>query len=257
MPIIERWTTKFKIKNNTWVFVPNKETREYGKRVKLQIEEKWNKPDYYFHLRDGGHVEALKCHLNNIYFIHVDIENFFENINKSRVTRNLKIFFGYTNSRSVAIESTVRLPSDIENKYILPFGFVQSPIIASLCLHKSRLGTFLDRLNEGDDFVVSVYMDDIIISGKNIRKLKSILNELVVISEHSKLPLNNKKTEKPSKKITSFNIELSHMNLSINKNRMDAFKKAYDVGNENQRKGILTYMSTINKKQLSMFLMGK
>jgi mono/diheme cytochrome c family protein len=80
---------------------------------------------------------------------------------------------------------------------------------------------------------------------------------LIVISEHSKLPLNDEKTEKPSKKITSFNIELSHMNLNINKSRMDAFQKAYDEGNENQRKGILTYMSTINKKQLSIFLMSK
>jgi hypothetical protein len=175
MPILERWTTKFKTKNNSWVFVPNTESREYGKNLKLQIERKWNKPDYYFHLRDGGHVEALKCHLNNTYFIHVDIKNFFGNISKSRITRNLKPFFGYTNSRSIAIESTVRLHSNIEDKYILPFGFVQSPILASLCLHKSRLGVFLDLLNEGDDFVVSVYMDDIIISGKNIRKLKSIV----------------------------------------------------------------------------------
>lgn len=59
----------------------------------------------------------------------------------------------------MACKSVMLKPYDVET-YILPFGFVQLPIISSLCLFNSSLGNYLH--NSGIN--VSVYMDDIIIS---------------------------------------------------------------------------------------------
>ena len=107
----------------------------------------------------------------------------------------MKSFFGYKIAREIAEKSTVQCPHSNVKKYVLPFGFVQSPILASFCLHKSRLGVYLDKLYESGDFKVSVYMDDIIISGKNLEYLKEILVELNRISDHSGFQLNQKKTQ--------------------------------------------------------------
>lgn len=54
------WLSKFEIKRNSWVFVPTKDTIVYGKEIKQIIESNWSIPKYYFHLRSGGHVKALK-----------------------------------------------------------------------------------------------------------------------------------------------------------------------------------------------------
>ena len=43
--------------------------------------------------------------------------------------------------------------------YSLPFGFVQSPVLASLALATSALGAALSKLHSGG-LVLSVYMDD-------------------------------------------------------------------------------------------------
>jgi hypothetical protein len=251
MSTSKRWIHKFQIKNNVWVFVPNNESRLYGNKIKSNIDKKWKKPSYYYHFRDGGHVAALKSHINNTFFIHADIQNFFGAINKSRVTRNLKSFFGYKIAREIAEKSTVQCPHSNVKEYVLPFGFVQSPILASFCLHKSRLGVYLDKLYESGDFKVSVYMDDIIISGKNLEYLKEILVELNRISDHSGFQLNQKKTQ-VSSNITPFNIELSHKVLKISTDRMTEFILHYTSGGKYRRIGILCYISTINKKQLKI-----
>lgn len=163
MPAYPRWTTKFEIKSGSWVFVPSSDSITSGNEIKSAIEAYWTPPENYYHLRNGGHVAAMKAHCSNTCFIHLDIKNFFGAINKRRVTRCLKRYFGYHEARRIARESTVKHPTD-PKRYILPFGFVQSPIIASICLFKSSLGKHLNKLPFTKDVVVSVYMDDIIIS---------------------------------------------------------------------------------------------
>lgn len=245
----ERWLSKFKTNNGSWVFVPTEHSIELGKVIKLKLDKSWKKPRYYYHLSSGGHVKALKKHLNNHFFLHLDIKNFFGCINKTRVTRNLKSFFDYKKSRKMAIESTVLLPESTSKKYILPFGFVQSPIIASLCLYNSKLGQYLDLI-ERKGVSVSVYMDDIIISSNNEIMLMKLLLILEKASVESNFRLNPNKTEGPARKITSFNIELSHLQLIINQERMDSFDKAYSKGNKYQKEGILSYVNSVNKDQV-------
>ena len=252
MPSSERWVSKFKIKPYSWVFIPNKETIQNGINVKKSLEAKWTPPLFYYHLRSGGHVKALKSHVKNNFFIHLDIQNFFSSINRSRVTRNLKVFYSYTDARNIAMDSTVRLPESIDKKYILPFGFVQSPLIASLCLQQSRLGNYLKELYSKKGISVSVYMDDIIISGNNLTNLTLILKKIKLVAEKSKFALNSDKEEGPAKMITAFNIELSHDLLKVSDTRFRVFFADYKMTeNENKRNGILGYILSVNKEQAS------
>jgi hypothetical protein len=57
----------------------------------------------------------------------------------------------------MASESVVKRPA--LDGFVLPYGFVQSPILASLALDKSKLGKLLRKLNGRTDITVSVYVD--------------------------------------------------------------------------------------------------
>lgn len=236
------------------MFVPTEDSIINGLLVKQLIEDKWCPPNYYFHLRRGGHVRALREHLENKYFIHLDIENFFGQINRSRVTRSLKEHIPYKEARDIAVQSTVRLPDSATRKYILPFGFVEFPIIASVCLSKSALGHHLTRLAKVKGFAVSVYMDDILVSCNNQAKLNDQLALLKHTSEKSGFPLNIKKLEGPDVSVTAFNIRLSQGSLKITPSRLKEFMDAYSSSaNEHQRKGILNYILSVNPMQADIF----
>lgn len=250
MSSTEKWIAKFQIKPNSWVFVPNEESIQYGNALKLAIEKHWSAPSFYYHLKDGGHVKALKSHIEHHFFIHLDIKDFFGSINRSRITRCLKEYFEYSIAREIAITSTVRLPHNPVKKYILPFGFVQSPIIASICLHKCRLHTYLQNLSTIEDIAVSIYVDDIIISGNDAAFLTKTLADIKITAKKSGFTLNPAKEEGPAEKITAFNIELSHGLLRIIDTRFDAFCDVYKSSTSiNQRDGIIGYVSSVNTIQ--------
>lgn len=246
-----KWKYKFELKESCWVFVPTENSLVRGQEIKEEIESKWTPPYYYYHLKSGGHVAALKKHLSSKYFIQADIEQFFNSINKSRVTRSLKkIYKDYSSARVASCDSVVLKPECSDKIFILPFGFVQSAIISSLCLHNSALGIFLDKL-EGNGFKVSVYMDDIIIStSKPYDDALSSFNELQEKAEKSGFLLNKKKTNGPSDSVSSFNITLSHMELKLTDERFNEFKSTI-TGTSNPRviKGILEYVKTVCPKQ--------
>lgn len=246
MPL--KYTSKFQLKPSVWVFVPTIESIVKGKQLKITIKKYWKAPKNYFHLKKGGHVEALKTHLHNSHFIHLDIQNFFGSISKTRVTRCLKDLFTYNVAREIANYSTVLHP--VDKKSILPFGFVQSPIIASLCLDKSALGNYLRVLSRNKDVTVSVYVDDIIISSNEELLLNDIMTNIKVSASRSGFNLNEEKEEGPSVKITAFNIELANKSVEITVDRMKQFVDSYENANsENVKKGISGYIESVNEFQ--------
>ena len=245
-----RWTSKFEIKPGTWVFVPSDASIKSGIEIKSAIEDGWTPPKNYYHLRNGGHVAALKAHSDNTCFIHLDIKDFFGSINKSRVTRCLKRLFGYSEARRITIESTVKHPYADPVKFILPFGFVQSPIIASRCLFSSSLGKHLNSLSRTKNLVVSVYMDDIIISMKTQESAELVVNDVKKEAEKSKFVLNEVKEEGPAVEITAFNIKLSHRKLKIEPERISKFINDYmNSESDNQRNGYRRYIASVNPAQ--------
>jgi len=249
-----KWTHKFEIKPDSWVFVPSDFSVQEGKNIKEQIEKKWQPSAAYYHLKAGGHVAALKSHMKNKYFLRLDIENFFGSINRSRITRTLKPYFSYETAREIAVNSTVVIPNSFPKKYMLPFGFIQSPILASICLEKSSLGKFSNSLLGQSGVTVTIYMDDIIISTNDNELLMEISEKIKTVSNKSGFGINPRKQEGPSEQITAFNIKLSHKNLEISDDRMIEFLFAYKNSESYyQKKGIASYVGTVNPLQAEKF----
>lgn len=245
-----KWASKFELKPGAWIFVPTEESIESGTAIKAAIEERWKPPRHYYHLRAGGHVEALKSHLENRCFIHLDIQDFFGSINRTRITRCLKDMFGYARAREIANLSTVIHPAREGRQFILPFGFVQSPLIASVCLYRSALGTCIRKIKAMDGIVVSVYVDDIVISTAKAELATAILPEVKRAAERSGFALNANKEEGPAKRISAFNIELSHQSLVIQSERWLEFAESFKTSeSEHQKRGIVGYVGSVNMTQ--------
>jgi hypothetical protein len=243
-----KWSSRFELKPGKWVFVPTAYAVLEGKKVKRAIEKCWKPPSYYFHLKAGGHVEALRMHLAHESFIRIDIRDFFGSINRTRVTRCLKKIFSYANARSYANASTV--PDPNEKRLILPFGFVQSQIVAAVCLSESALGKYLDRLCLNKLVALTVYVDDIIVSTAEAGLLDQILKDIEAAAERSSFTLNTTKQEGPSACITAFNILLAKGKMEVEAKRLQQFTEAFTTAtSESQRAGIKSYVTSVNTLQ--------
>lgn len=244
----KKWETRFQLKPGTWVFVPTEEARELGYLIKELVEARWRPPKNYYHLTNGGHVHAIGAHVHNTAFAHLDIQDFFGHVNASRVTRWLKPLVGYSKAREFAKASTVAHPS--QGGTMLPFGFVQSPILASLCLFHSALGRCLVELPRKLGVVVSVYMDDIILSAADHSVLVHAMELVDESAVRSGLPIHPDKREGPAPSITAFNIALAHQSLRIKDERWNSFLSEFQASdNEFVRRGIYSYVRSVNLEQ--------
>lgn len=247
-----KWSSKFRLKNkkDSWVFVPTPESASAGDLIKQDIGNRWKAPSYYFHLQKGGHVAALSSHLSNLYYLHLDIQDFFGSISKNRVTRALRKIVGHETAREYAKTSTVYHPSSREKKTILPFGFIQSQLLASVCLRDSALGRFLDKISKSQDFVVSVYVDDIVVSSSDLSKLNECFCNIQHAASLSRFSFNNEKTEGPSTGIVAFNIKLENQLLSICRDKLFSFKeRCKSAESLAERSGVIGYVRSVNTDQ--------
>jgi hypothetical protein len=89
----QKWLHKFELKPGRWVFVPTPETVAAGKKIKEDISKLWHPPSFYYHMQKGGHVSALRAHINNENFMHFDIKNFFGKINRTYAANRAKLNF--------------------------------------------------------------------------------------------------------------------------------------------------------------------
>lgn len=244
-----KWLHKYERAPGKWVFVPTEESKAEGQSIKDAIQKKWQPPSFYFHFRSGGHVAALRSHASSLFFLRLDIKDFFGSISRSRVTRCLKGLFDYADARGMANASTVKHPT-IEGRVILPYGFVQSPVLASLALFNSALGSCLERLSTKKTVTVSVYMDDIIVSSTNEASLTQAKMELETAAAKARFDFHPEKTEGPGWKITAFNIELVHGELTIAPDRLQEFIDRFSASkNAFEKNGISGYVNSVNPQQ--------
>lgn len=247
------WTNRFEVKPNTWIYEPSDQSREHGKIITTDVKNKWTPPSYYFHLRDGGHVKALEIHIDNNFFACLDIKDFFGSISRTRITRTLKEYFSYNFAREMAKISTVKHHTKDKHSHSLPHGFVQSPLLASICLHKSTLGIELDKCFNYESMTVSLYMDDIVLSSKNEHVVTEWIDKLKGAAIRSKLTFNSQKESLTSTSVIAFNIKLAHHSMIITTSRFDKFLSEYkNSQSKAQQKGIGGYVGSINKFQAKL-----
>lgn len=201
------------------VFVPNEKGYEVGYEVKELVEKAVDFEPYYFHLHPGGHVAALHEHRDNNHFARADLKNFFYSIGRNRVARAL-YEVGIPKAGVLAKYSCVKNPLE-GPPYCLPYGFVQSPILATLVLSRSALGTFLKEARS--EVTVSVYMDDIAISSGSGEKLQSVFDKLKAKIEEANFPINIAKTVSPTESLELFNCELERDRTSVTEARRNTF----------------------------------
>jgi reverse transcriptase-like protein len=247
----QKWVTKYQRKPGRWVFEPTDEYSAIGEGIRKAVAKLWRAPSYYFHLRAGGHVAALRRHAGKTYFARFDIEDFFGSVSRNRVARLLKeLHFSYDDARQTAADSTVRHPT-VPGRSVLPYGFIQSPILASVALSKSRLGSALDHLHQKVRAInISVYVDDIIVSCDDHAKLEEVCGVLTAAAKKSRLAFNPAKSQGPASAITAFNIELTHGNLEIEAERLAEFAAMLAATPSAQREqGIVSYVTSVNAAQ--------
>ncbi|GKW09905.1 reverse transcriptase domain-containing protein [Pectobacterium sp. IFB5596] len=246
----QRWEHKFEIKPGIWVYVPSAEASKLGMKILEVVRSKWIPPLYFYHLRTGGHLKAARLHLKSDYLAVIDIKHFFHSTSRSRITRDLKAYFSYSQAREISKYSTVKNLSHGYHKHVLPFGFVQSPVLATLCLDKSHLGSLLRRLNKQYGVMLSVYMDDVIISSNDLIRLQTTYDEIFVAMEKSGYLANMNKTQAPSAQITVFNLSLRKGMMRITSQKMSAFLiDFYASDYEAHKIGVKNYVESVNPEQ--------
>lgn len=219
MPVkFENFSHSFQIKGKP-VFAPSDLGRRVGEDVKARVEQSHTFPEFYYHLREGGHVAALHAHRGNRFFAYVDIERFFYSIGRNRVVRSL---------REIAVDrpehygkwSCVRSPYN-EPRYALPYGFIQSPILASLVLDRSVAGALLRELS--GRMSVCVYMDDISLSSDDPGELQASYEALKEVLVEANLSVNQGKDQPPTDQINLFNCNLAYGEASVSAARRAVF----------------------------------
>lgn len=250
---IRNYTQKFQLPNGKAVYVQEDGYRAKGRKLLGWSLRKWKPPGYYFHYRDGGHVAAIRVHLGNRYFARADLERFFWHVTRNKVVRALKrIGFCYDDAYEYAVNATVadkdqhRGGGDPKVRYFLPFGFVESPFLATLCLDKSKLGlAFREVVNKG--IKLSVYVDDVILSGDNKEELEQALGMIERIGNEAGFPLNATKVQRVGPEVSAFNIEAGTGRMAVTGQRMREFETAIlEAGDGHRSRAIIAYVSSVN-----------
>ena len=219
MPVaIPNYSYTYKRKGKP-VFAPSGIGKRIGKEIKEAVEDAYDFDPIYFHLRKGGHVAAMHRHRDHKFFARIDISNFFYSISRRRVQSALDRA-GVGNARFYAQWSTVSNPYD-DPKYALPYGFVQSPILASLVVATSDLGQHLVGL----PVVVkaAVYVDDISLSSDNEDQLQQAYDATLAKIESDGFAVSAAKLRPPANAIDIFNCDLSQGQATVRDDRNNDF----------------------------------
>ena len=217
--MIENYKFKYPSRGKI-IFVPNERCERKGKRIIDYFARRAKFPPYFYHYRSGGHIAALHAHLENKLFFKIDIQNFYYSIARLRVTRALRSY-GFVGANTAAKWSCVVNPYG-SPRHVLPIGFVQSPLLASLVLLKSPVREAMERaISNG--VCISVYLDDFIGSHNDAGILEGAYNDIRKTCAMAGLIPNPAKLVAPGAAITAFNCDLTHGIVEVTNARVARF----------------------------------
>lgn len=221
------------------VFAPSNVGRRIGSEVKNAVEDAFAFSPIYFHFRAGGHVAAIHHHRPHRFFARIDIGRFFYSISRRRVQSALDRI-GVPNAAFYAKWSTVANPFGAP-RYALPYGFVQSPILASLVLASSTVGEHLGSLSS--DVTVSVYVDDISLSSDRLDVLQAAYDATIAVLEGDGFQVSADKLRPPAAAIDVFNCDLAHGLSKVRDDRIDQFMS--DVPSHDAEAAFAAYCASV------------
>lgn len=200
-------------------FAPSDEGRKIGATIKKLVERHCVFDGTYYHFRRGAHIAALHYHRERRFFAKIDLENFFYSIGRNRVRRCLKQI-GIRQSERFAKWSCVKNPYG-HPSYALPYGFIQSPILASLALRLSEVGATIRTLPA--QVLRSIYMDDILLSCDDLNALNASFDAVIAAVSLAGFQINPKKLFTPASDIMAFNCDLRRGTTQVRDERVAEF----------------------------------
>lgn len=243
------YSHRFTLPNGVTVCIPSDKGRERGRGIAQEVADRWTPKANYFHLLEGGHVAAARRHHASTVIAKLDLARFYHQVSRSKVHRALKLIgTPQKDAWEAACDSTVERDPGQRN-FSLPFGYVQSPILASIALDHSALGNAIAQLNTGR-CLVSAYVDDIIVSANDTGTVHHALDQLRTAAGVSGFAINESKSEGPAGEITAFNIHLGNGRMEITAKRMGEFEAAITDGYPERIMGILNYVNSVNLGQM-------
>lgn len=224
-------------------------------RIKIrELLKLWSPPKHFFHLQRGGHIAAAKLHLNSDSFAKIDLRRFFEQVTRNRIIKRLTALgVKYVEAEQFAIASTVRHTVD-RRRFVLPYGFVQSPLLASIDLDKSALGDKL-RVLKKEGLRASVYVDDIIISSNDESLTVDGYKQLRDAVAQSNYQINEEKSQAPSTELRAFNLIMKPSFLQVDNERYSEFQAVIAMlGDCPETVAIVSYVESVNANQADRLL---
>jgi Reverse transcriptase (RNA-dependent DNA polymerase) len=252
---MRNYDSRFRLPNGKWAYIQLSQFAETAKRQQIpHIRGLWRPPEYFYHLRRGGHVAALHLHRRSASFGKVDLSSFFKRVTRQQLTRHLKsIGYSFRDAEDFAVASTVCVDLG-SRRFALPYGFIQSPLLASLALDKSALGSRLNRLHH-IGLTVTVYVDDIIVSSNDEDEVREALLSIRTAAAQSHFPINESKSAGPLPSLNAFNVELKSGELEILADRFEEMCGAVlQNGPGPSSAGIFSYVQSINQSQADQML---
>ena len=208
------------------------------------ILARWSPPSFFYHFQPGGHIAAIEVHKGNKFFAKLDIQKFFPSISKNKVLRALKsIGFSYFNADRIA-EWSVIVSKDDRRKKILPYGFVQSPLLAALYLGRSSIGKYMeDGLPK--NVKISVYVDDIILSSNDKNALEVTYQQILSVIRNAGFSINLAKSHASQDTSTAFNIDFDASEMEISQERFADFQGCMSLPVSKRVEAIVAYVHRV------------
>ena len=123
----------------------------------------------------------------------------------------------------------------------MPYGFVQSPILASLVLASSTVGEHLGSLSS--EVTVSVYVDDISLSSDSADVLQAAYDATIAVLEGDGFQVSADKLRPPAAAIDVFNCDLAQGLSKVRDDRIDQFMS--DVPSREAEAAFAAYCASV------------
>ena len=241
----------FEIKPGKPVYIQLPDALNRGEILTASILEVYKPSRLFFHLkRRGGHVHAMRIHTKNVYFSRFDIRDFFGNVTRAKIIRAL-VNIGW--NRKEAFEAAWDSVVVRDGRAVLPFGFHQSPLLATLVLEQSALGVLLAEI-AGHGLTVSIYMDDMLISSNDHAKLTAASERIEEVAISAGFPLAVEKSAVALDSADIFNCRVGQDEIRFLDHRMAKFLADHGVASEAGREAIERYIHAVSDHEYETFL---